>query len=62
MESYSCDHSMVERVDVCQQSDVLMDSRLSSLDQVGSRNGRFFELRRRVTRSSTFPLLLTVDI
>jgi len=37
LESYSCEHSIVECVDVCQRSDVLMDSRLSSLDQVGSR-------------------------
>jgi hypothetical protein len=62
LESYSCEHSMVKHVDVCQRSDVLMDSRLSSLDQVGSRNGRVFELRRRVTRSRAFPLLLTVVV
>ncbi len=60
LESYSYEHSMVEHVDVCQQSDVLRDSRLSSLDQVGSRNGRFVGHRRRVTTCNAFPLLLTV--
>jgi hypothetical protein len=39
-ENYSCAHSMGKHVDVCQRSDVLMDNCLSSLDQVGSRNGR----------------------
>jgi hypothetical protein len=53
---------MVKHVDVCQWSAVLMDSRLSSLDQVGSRNERVFELRRQLTRSSAFPLLLTVVV
>jgi len=57
LERYSCEHSMVARVDVYQRSDVLIDSRLSSLDQVGSGNGRAFEPHHRVTRSSAFPLL-----
>jgi hypothetical protein len=43
LERYSCEHSMVAHVDVYQQSDVLMDNRLSSLDQVGSGNGRAFD-------------------
>jgi len=43
---YSFEHSMVEHVDVCPLSDALMGNHLSSLDQVGSRNGRVFELCR----------------
>ena len=46
LESYSCEHSMVKRVDVCQQGDVLMDNCLSSLDQVGIKNKKVFGLRR----------------
>ncbi len=60
--SYSYEHSMVEHVDVCPLSDALMGNRLSTLDQVGSRNGRVFELRRRVSRSSAFPLLSTIVV
>jgi len=37
--SYSYEHSTVKHVDVCPLSDALMGNRLSSLDQVGSRNG-----------------------
>ncbi len=58
--NYPYAHSMVEHVDVCPLSDALMGNHLSSLDQVGSRIGRVFELRCRVTKSSAFPLLLTV--
>jgi hypothetical protein len=62
LESYPYEHSMVEHVDVCPLSDALMGNRLSSLDQVGSRNRRVFELCRRVNRSSAFPLLSTVVV
>ena len=62
LENYPYAHSMVEHVDVCPLSDALMGNRLSSLDQVGSRIGRVFELRHRVTKSSAFPLLLTVVV
>ncbi len=62
LENYPHAHSMVEHVDVCPLSDDLMGNRLSSLDQVGSRIGRVFELRRHVTKSSAFPLLLTVVV
>ncbi len=61
-ENYPYEHSMVKHVDVCPLSDALMGNRLSSLDQVGSRIGKVFELRLRVTKSSTFPLLLTVVV
>ena len=62
LENYPYAHSMVAHVDVCPRSDALMGNRLSSLDQVGSEIGRVFELRRRVTKSSAFPLLLTVVV
>ena len=62
LENYPYEHSMVAHVDVCLLSDVSMGNRLSSLDQVGSEIGRVFELRRRVTKSSAFPLLLTVVV
>jgi len=45
--SYSYEHRMVEHVDVCPLSDALMGNRLSSLDQVGSRNGRVFDFPHR---------------
>jgi hypothetical protein len=60
-ENYSCAHSMGKHVDVCQRSDVLMDNHLSSLDQVGSRNGRDSGICHQVTRS-TAPLFLTIVI
>ena len=60
--NYSYAHSMVKHVDVCPLCDALMGNRLSSLDQVGSGIGRVFELCRQVTKSSAFPLLLTVVV
>ena len=62
LENYPYEHSMVAHVDVCPLSDASMGNRLNSLDQVGSEIGRVFELRRRVTKSSAFPLLLTVVV
>jgi len=62
LEKNPYEHSMVEHVDVCPLSDALMGNGLSSLDPVGSRIGRVFELRRRVAKSSTFPLLLTIVV
>jgi hypothetical protein len=53
LENYPYEHSMVEHVDVCPLSDALMGNCLSSLDQVGSRMGRVFELCRRVTATIT---------
>jgi hypothetical protein len=61
-ENYSCAQSMGKHVDVCQGSDILMDSCLHSLHQVGNKIERIFGLCCQVTKSTASQLLMTIVI